>query len=266
MLVDGQPATGIPLDDRGLAYGDGLFESVYWDGRRAPLLDRHLERLAHGAARLGFVAPPAGIWREDLAALALPTTPAVIKLVLTRGSGPRGYRAPGAPVPRRIVSQHDLPALARRWQTEGTALRVCTTRLGSNPALAGLKHLNRLEQVLARSEWDDAAIGEGLMLDGRDEIIGGTMSNLCVMLDGVAQTPPVTTAGIAGVARAVLLERGLVVERRLPVQALPQVREAVLCNAVMGAVRVTRLADRALETGEWTRTVRAALGAAGLPC
>lgn len=266
MLVDGQPASGIPLDDRGFAYGDGLFETVYWDGQRAPLLDRHLERLTRGAARLGFGAPPPEAWHADLAALAPPAMPAVIKLVLTRGSEPRGYRAPRTPAPRRVVSRHAYPDQARRWQADGTALRVCATRLGSNPALAGLKHLNRLEQVLARSEWLDEAVGEGLMLDGRDDVIGGTMSNLCVMLDGVALTPPVTLAGIAGVARGVLLERGLVVERRLPVWALPQVREAVLCNAVCGAVRVTQLADRALESGSWTASVRAALRAEGLPC
>jgi 4-amino-4-deoxychorismate lyase len=129
----------------------------------------------------------------------------VLKVVLTRGIGGRGYRPPESPRPTRILSLHPRPDYPAAWSERGVAVTFCRTRLGENPILAGLKHLNRLEQVLARSEWRDPRIAEGLMQDGKGRVIGGTMSNLFLVSEGRLVTPRLDSCGVAGTVRALVL-------------------------------------------------------------
>jgi 4-amino-4-deoxychorismate lyase len=196
VLLDG--VTGERLDplDRGLQYGDGLFETIAWRHGRPRFVDHHLERLAAGCARLGIPRPPEARLVEEMAEAAGRDT-ATVKVIVTRGSGPRGYRPPVEARPRRIVAGFEAaPAAPGPWNA-----RLCTTRLGRNPALAGLKHLNRLEQVLARAEWEDAGVQEGLMLDDLGRVVCGTQSNLFAVERGRLLTPPVDECGVAGVMR-----------------------------------------------------------------
>ncbi|MGH8721334.1 MAG: aminotransferase class IV, partial [Burkholderiales bacterium] len=159
ILVNGQPGGTIDPLDRGLHYGDGLFETIAITGGRPRFLDWHLERLAAGERRLGFPETDRGVLTAEIAA-AVDGPQAVVKLLLTRGPGQRGYRPPRPAAPTRIVAGFPWPELPAEAAASGVRLGWCRTKFGRNPALAGLKHLNRLEQVLARAEWDDEAMDE----------------------------------------------------------------------------------------------------------
>ncbi|MEJ2590891.1 MAG: aminodeoxychorismate lyase [Candidatus Thiodiazotropha sp.] len=205
MLLNGLPADQIPLSDRGLQYGDGLFETLAVVDGIPRFWDRHMNRLARGETALGFPIIDKALLRREADEVCRSKTRGVLKIVLTRGSGGRGYRPPEPCEPRRILSLHDWPDYPERWYRDGIALRVCHMHLGRNRRLAGIKHLNRLEQVLARREWDDPEIAEGLMLDGRGNVISGTQSNLFLIDNGALSTPDLTYSGIAGIMREVII-------------------------------------------------------------
>ena len=139
-------------------------------GGRPRFIDWHFERLAEGARRLGFPAPDLDEIRSEIA-LASDAPREVVKLIVTRGTGERGYRPPRAPRPTRIVMTSAWPDWPASLWSAGVSVGWCRTRFGRNKALAGIKHLNRLEQVLARAEWEDGALDEGLMLDDRNHVI-----------------------------------------------------------------------------------------------
>lgn len=229
--------------DRGLAYGDGLFETLRVSAGRLPWWDAHLARLANGARRLGLPMPDTA-WLAGEASALLANAPAesVLKLVLTRGSGGRGYSAPDAPVPTVLLSAHALPApfdspLSLRW---------CETRLALQPRLAGLKHLNRLEQVLARAEWRDPAIHEGLMLDAGGRVTCATAANVFALVGGRWLTPALHEAGVAGIARGwVLANAPGAAEAELRPADIEAAEALFLCNAVRGILPVGRLGQHA---------------------
>ena len=206
-IVDGRDGEAVPASDRGLQYGDGLFETMAAADGRIALLEEHLERLSQGAARLGLPIPDMAVLRGEILGLLPGQGRAVIKLILTRGSGGRGYRQPAKIKTRRIVSLHPWPDYPASWARDGIAVRLCETRLASDPVLAGLKTLNRLHQVLARAEWDDPNIAEGLMMDADDQVVCGTMSNLFLVRSGALVTPDLERSGVAGGSQEQLLQR-----------------------------------------------------------
>lgn len=258
--IDGLAADTLPVTDRGLHYGDGLFETMPVVDARIPLLDMHLQRLKEGCARLGFAAPDEQVLRDELARAAAGQARAVLKLMVTRGGGGRGYRPPAAPEVRRILLRYPWPDYPERWRSEGVDLWICATRLGSNNLLAGLKHLNRLEQVLARNEWgENDRIQEGLMLDGEGTVIEGTMTNLfCSPAEGLLLTPDLSRAGVSGVMRRHLLQQAsqadIPVEvRRLTLEELLGQREVFVCNSIIGVWPVRRVGQREYSLGPLTR-------------
>ena len=160
-LVDGHADERIAALDRGLAYGDGLFESALVARGRAPLWSRHMARLASGCERLALPMPELNLLQAEVETTSAGLERAVVRITITRGSGPRGYAMPRDLQSTRIVSAFpalQMPAAAR---VHGVRVRFCDLRLAEQPRLAGIKHLNRLEQVLARAEWDNADIFEG---------------------------------------------------------------------------------------------------------
>ena len=250
VLVNGRETGAIDPMDRGLQYGDGLFETFAVQDGRARFFDWHVERLAEGAWRLAMPLPDVRVLRDEIAE-AWPRGRGVVKLVLTRGVGARGYQPPAGAQPTRIVSGHEWPARDSRLWSEGVRAGLCRTRLGRNAALAGIKHLNRLEQVLARAEWDDDAMDEGLMQDDRDRLIGGTMSNVFVFLSGRWLTPVLADCGVAGVMRRAFrgwaAEQGIaVMERDIAIADLAGVSAMLLTNSLIGAWPVRELAGGAL--------------------
>jgi 4-amino-4-deoxychorismate lyase len=163
--VNGRDADTVSVLERGLHYGDGLFETIACLAGRPRFLPQHLERLRNGCARLALPLADLSQVAREVEELAAGTPRAIIKLLLTRGVAPtRGYAPSGSGLATRITLRYAWPADDPLLAEEGVRVRIATLRLGENPALAGLKHCNRLEQVLARGEWTDPAISYSLML------------------------------------------------------------------------------------------------------
>lgn len=264
ILVNGIEADRISVGDRGLHYGDGLFETIaVADG--APIRwRRHLDRLADGCRRLGIPMPNAEDLEREAMHVCARAEKAVLKITVTRGSGGRGYKPPQNPVPTRIVALHPWPQYPALFANRGVKARICTTRLGANPQLAGIKHLNRLEQVLARREWDDPEIPEGLMLDGSGRVIEGTMSNLFLVRGGCVFTPELSESGVAGIVRGLVLEscRALDIPLKISDIKLHDVQQAdelFLTNSIIGLWPVIELEGRRYEAGPVARRLAAAI-------
>lgn len=271
-LVDGELTDAVPCHDRGLAYGDGLFETLALIEGLPRHLSRHLKRLADGASRLGIDAPSDARWMEDLARLVAACHPpprAVLKIILTRGSGGRGYLPPEPASPRRILQILPWPTPSPESGRLGI---ICKTRLAINPLLAGLKHLNRLEQVLAAREVAAAGAWEGLMFDTGDQLIEGTRSNVFIVVDGKIETPQLVGAGVSGVMHAILCERapawGIPVSHRVIDPARLELAEEIFfTNSLRGIESLHRLAIAGRERTFSTRladALRARLMAEGL--
>ncbi|MBV4485675.1 aminodeoxychorismate lyase [Pseudomonas sp. SWRI153] len=258
--VDGQPAHALSLKDRGLAYGDGLFETIAVRGGQPILLDRHLKRLAEGCSRLA-IAADIEVIRHELLAYGSAMGEGVLKLILTRGDGLRGY-APDPAAPGRRILQGNPPAAYPAVHGEhGIRLFPCNTRLSRQPLLAGLKHLNRLEQVLARAEWQDSEHAEGLMLDQAGRVIEGVFSNLFLVRDGVLMTPDLQRCGVAGVMRAELLfqAESLAIPIQIADISLEQLQwadEVFVCNSVYGIWPVRAYAALSWPVGPLTRKLQ----------
>jgi 4-amino-4-deoxychorismate lyase len=250
--------------DRGLTYGDGLFETLRVVGDVVPLWSRHVERLSASAARLRLPAPDTDAMLAEVRRLADGLDDAVARITFTAGLGPRGYARPGLVSPTTVIGVGPL-SLAPDGYRDGIALRLCDTRLGDQPLLAGMKHLNRLEQVLARSEWDDARWQEGLMADLQGRIVCATAANLFAVRDGRLVTPPVDRCGVAGVARAEILATGDVGIAPLSMQMLLEADEVFLTSAVRGILPVRAFAGRTWQPGPVTRHWQAHWCGIGLP-
>jgi 4-amino-4-deoxychorismate lyase len=249
LLINGELSTQISASDRGLLYGDGLFETIAVADSRPCLWERHYQRLEAGGSCLGIPIPASEILLQEIRQEIDSNQNGVIKLIITRGEGARGYAPSKNPTPNRIVQYSPWPDYPTELQTDGVRARVCSTRLGANRALAGIKHLNRLEQVMARSEWDDSEINEGIMLDARGQVIEGTMSNIFMLKDGVLHTPDLSECGVAGIMRGLVLdtaqEQGLDINiGHIPLSELLHADSVMLTNSLIGICPVKSLDER----------------------
>jgi 4-amino-4-deoxychorismate lyase len=252
VLIDGEALDRIPVGDRGLQYGDGLFETILIRDGMPCLWNRHMRRLALGAHRLGIPLPSLALLRREAARVSAELDLGVLKLIMTRGVGGRGYAPPFPAHPRRILLSYALPPGDDATAMRGVAIRYCDTPASVSSRLAGIKHLNRLDAVLARGEWNDPNIAEGLMSAEDGSLVGGTMTNLFVW-DGTAlATPSVDRCGIAGTVRAETLE--LAARAGIDCSVRPvmhsEIESAVglfLTNARIGVWPVTRIGDRVFD-------------------
>jgi len=247
--AESRAIAGIPVDDRSWLYGDGLFETIAIRSGKPRLLDWHLERLSAGCRRIGIAAPGADKLAESLeaslSATALDLEFALARLVVTAGRSERGYARAGATanVYAGVFSATPLDAPLYR---DGCRVRICSTRLARQPQLAGLKTLNRLEQVLARAEWHSPTVFEGLCFDTEDQLICGTMSNVFLVRGERLMTPDLSQSGVAGVMRRLVLEfaaeRGPIAEiAAIDHQTLAAADEVFICNSQFGVVPVTSI-------------------------
>jgi 4-amino-4-deoxychorismate lyase len=252
-LVNGAPSTAVDVFDRGLAYGDGLFETLAIRHGRPCCWGEHLDRVRRGAARLRLPIPSATQLRADVAQVATEIERGVLKMILTRGPATRGYRPPEAPRPTRICFANDaVPDAARPERTPEAAVMVCRARLGINPQLAGIKHLNRLEQVLASAELAASGVDEGLMLDAEGFLVSGTMSNLFILDRHGLHTPLIDRCGVEGTARSLVLSTARAMDvpvqsRRLTLNELFSARAAFLTNAIFGIWPIRRVGRHSLD-------------------
>lgn len=246
-------------EGRGPAYGDGVFETMRVTGGCVPWWPGHVARMVLGAERLRITLPSTGALETALNDGLRGHREGVLKLMVTRGTGGRGYGVlPTAPpVWWLMPSSSPLPS-----RPGGLHLRWCDTRLAQQPLLAGIKHCNRLEQVLARAEWTTPDIDEGLMRDTAGDVVAATAANLFVLRDGRWWTPPVDRCGIAGVCRSWALRDLGAGERRLGVKDVETADAVILTNAVRGILPVARLGERVWSSHPMVAAARRRLAAA----
>ena len=256
--INGQLQTLLPVSDRGLVYGDGIFETIACINQKLHLWFRHWQRLQQGAKQLLLELPEQQTllnWIEQ--ALAERSNPplAVVKIIITRGSGGRGYKSPEQPQPRTIITIHPWPEHNDNDYQQGISVMLCRTCLAPQPALAGIKHLNRLEQVLAAQELSANNCREGLMLEcapaGNDKtakkiVIEGVSSNLFFVTRGQLFTPEIIYSGVNGTIRSELLERVQVLgiplaTGRYELQEVLNADEVFFSNSIFGILPVGRI-------------------------
>lgn len=259
--INGEACDRVAFTDRGMQYGDGVFETLAAADGETLLWERHYARLARGCTRLQIPCPPAALLAAEVAAVARGHARAVVKVIVTRGNGARGYRPmPGTPT--RIVSAWPWPQFPAAHWREGIRLFHCRTTLAIQPLLADIKHLNRLEQVLARAEWGDT-YAEGLVADTEGSVIAGTMTNLFVIADdGGLVTPALGRCGVRGIMRGCVLETAAalgmpVKEVALNWDAVARAAGMFVTNSVVGLWPVAEFNGRRYSIHETYQTLQA---------
>ena len=257
-LLNGKPSDTIKVDDRGLAYGDGLFETIEISQGKLLYWQRHMDRLILGCQRLSIATPNCTQLLEEAMKLLSEQHEGVLKVIITRGGGGRGYRFPEPMTPTRLLTVHPKADFPDRYKTEGISLVLCKSRLGLNPQFAGLKHLNRLEQVMARSEFDASTAQEGLMQDYEGFPVEGVMSNLFWFSEGKLFTPDLSLCGVAGVIRSIILE--LAERNKIPCQEgrftmaqLWAADELFMTNSLIGIWPVRQISEQPFLVGNMTQ-------------
>lgn len=263
-LVNGNASQTIQIADRGFQYGDGLFETIEIINQQPVFLRQHWQRLQTGCRKLLIPIPDIHQLLSEIKAVCMSAPVsgrAVLKLILTRGAGGRGYRLPDNATATRVLSLHPFPDYPESYQQDGVCARICETRLGLSPALAGVKHLNRLEQVLARAEWSDASIQEGIMLDANEHVIEGTMTNLFYYKKKQLFTALLDQSGVAGVMRACVMalcsaHQQPVIEQRYGLSDLLSADEVFLSNAIIGIWPVKQIGGHAFPVGPFSQQLQ----------
>lgn len=263
ILINGESRNHVEISDRGFQYGDGLFETIEIRDKQAVFLGRHFERLESGCYRLHIPFPGVELLRREIDALCQhwPSARAVLKIMITRGSGGRGYRPPEPAHPTRVLSLHPYPDYPDSYSEQGIAARFCATRLGLNPVLAGIKHMNRLEQVIARTEWNDPDIQEGVMLDINDHIIEGTMTNLFYIKNKILYTAALTQTGVAGIMRGLIMKLAAdhdvpVIEHAFGKDELLSADGALVCNSIIGIWPIKQIETTNFSIPPLTRNIQ----------
>jgi len=244
MLINGSEKNSVDVRDRGLQYGDGIFETIAYKNGRLQLWDEHMQRMQESAKRLSLAITDESYWREDIEKLNL-SADAVIKLTLTRGVSGRGYAYKNNDKTSRITAVYDWPDYAES-NSHGITTCLCETPVSVNSALAGIKHLNRLDNVLARNEWSDEHITEGFMFDHNLHVIEGTMSNVFCVLDDEIYTPSLQNSGVAGVMRQHVMK--LAEQSNIPVNVIDiseqnflHMDSVFITNSLIGIWPVTKI-------------------------
>ena len=254
IAINGELNKQVSPLDRGFAYGDGVFESCRIIQAKIPLWKLHAQRLIASCETL-LIPISISVVNDYLAQLMRLISEhdledAIVKIIVTRGTGGRGYRLPDQINPTICIGIFPAILYPESYSSAGVSVRICSLRLGCNPVLAGLKHLNRLEHILARAEWNDEEFAEGLLFDTNNNLIEATVSNVFIVQNGELFTPEVIDAGVAGVMRRLVIEElavqiGLeVCVKKLSREDLWSANEIFLCNSVFGIWPVINVFDQ----------------------
>jgi 4-amino-4-deoxychorismate lyase len=257
--VNGVEDATISYLDRGLHFGDGLFETIACRQGAPRFLPLHLERLALGCARLRFPAPDLQALGAEIQMLAQGVDRAIIKAILTRGVAvARGYGISGTEKATHITIRYPWPSEDPSAMHQGVQVGTLTLRLSESPLLAGLKHCNRLEQILARAECSERSLVEGILFSTSGKLVSGTMSNLFLVHGSAIRTPLLDRCGVTGVMRRVVMREAA--RAGIPVQEcdlseadLRNADELFLTNARIGIWPVRSLDERPMTPGPMTR-------------
>ena len=258
VLVNGIFTDSVKANDRGLMYGDGVFRTLRVERGVPRYWDRHYLKLNSDCAALGITCPSAALLENELNLAAEKTPDCVAKIVVTRGPGERGFLPEAAAEPTRIILTSPMPD---RVKHDEIRAYLCKLRLSRQPALAGIKHLNRLENILARMEWRDPDIAEGILLDAEGNVIEGTMSSLFLYRERGLVAPDLSFCGVGGVQRERVLEyareKGIPVEiKPFGIDFLKQADEVFLVNSVIGLWQVVSLENASWQKGAFCEALR----------
>jgi 4-amino-4-deoxychorismate lyase len=247
-MVNGVYADSVSVHDRGLAYGDGLFETIAVRNGEPLLLAEHMKRLLHGCRRLRMPEPETVQLQQEIAQICQRKT-GVLKIILTRGSSARGYAVATHLQTNRILLFSDWNPYPQEYYQLGIYVEICRTRLSARPELAGIKHLNRLENVLAAQELNPLTTQEGIMLDGEDRVIEGIRSNIFMVMDNQLHTPSLQRCGVEGIMRDHILglarDGGIKTSvRDISLEELQQADEVFVCNSLIGVWCITQLGNK----------------------
>lgn len=247
--VNGQQKTDISVTERGLAYGDGLFTTAKIVNGQIILLDKHIERLTLGCQKLKLSLPLMVNLTEQLQSIAKAYPLAVLKVMITAGSGGRGYSRIGISdnASNVIIMVSDFPSHYPVLAQQGINLGDSQQHISISPMLAGLKHLNRLEQVLLKAELDDRCEDDLIVTNCQDEVIEVTSSNVFYWLDGQLCTPDLSTSGVDGIIRqAILAKNPQINVCHTKLAELKQAQAIFICNSLMGIIPVKTYNNRIL--------------------
>jgi len=256
-LVNGRFEGALTPFDRGFAYGDGVFRTLVLQLGVPHCWLHHYRKLEEDCNALRIVCPAKETLRGDIASLVHETDEhiqAIIKIIITRGESTRGYALPPLAQPTRIVAKIPMPQYSETNFDQGITLHLCQTRLARQPKLAGVKHLNRLENVLARMEWVDPHITDGLMLDEGGDVIECISGNVFARFGDQLATPDLSQCGVAGVTRARIMGLAPILGyelevRHLRLSELMDADEVIVCNSLYGAWQVRHLANHTWQPG-----------------
>ncbi len=238
-LINGKFIDELAAHDRGLHYGDGLFETITVENMQLLCWDEHLKRLERGCIKLNIAVPDKNLLKNEVSALINTESQGVIKIIISRGQGGRGYKILENIAPTRIISLYPWSYQYDQNSSSGVKTRICKYRYAKNPFLAGIKHLNRLEQILARSEWNDNSIAEGIVMDSENYIIEGTMSNIFCIIGKTLYTPDLSACGIEGIVRGKIIELASNLKfnveiKKMSLGFLMNAEEIFMCNSIIG--------------------------------
>lgn len=260
---NGSEVDAVSINDRGLQYADGLFETIALRGGRARLWDLHSERMQTSCRRLGIHLPADSAMlsalNDAVDATGNSNQDALLKIIITRGEGDRGYAPPLDAIPTILFGVFNSTEFPNERYQKGIAVRFCNSRLSSQPQTAGIKLLSRLDQVLARGEWQDSGIAEGLMLDQSGFVVCGTMSNLFIVRDGRLLTPEIILCGVSGVMRQHILALAENNDMpwsadRISPESVLEADEIFMCNSQYGIWPVSRCGKKRI--ADWPLTSR----------
>jgi len=257
-LVNGEISTLVTTSNRGLNYGDGLFETLLVQNGRPRRWQAHMDRLGVGCERLGLSMPPQSILLREVQTVCAGLVDAVAKIVITRGGDQRGYTPTEDARSVRIVSAHRFPAGVANLARKGVRARICDLRLAIQPALGGMKHLNRLEQVLASAELRGSDVEEGILLDSEDYVVCAVSANIFLVMDDRLLTPRLDRCSVRGVLRGHILANfsARCEQRRITLDMLHEADEVFITNTVKGIVPVTAIDDHQFNIGLVTRELQ----------
>ena len=247
-LVNGQLQDSLAVSDRGLQYGDGVWETVLISFGYTILLEKHLSRLQKGCEALNLQGLDVSLLRHEIRYFTQNSDNRILKIIITRGSGGRGYSSHGLCSPTRILSLHDIPSDIYHYRDNGICIQYCKTQLSRNPQLSGFKHLNRLEQVLARNELRDK-YKEGIVCDTDNNVIEGTMSNIFIIRNNTVITPLLDQSGIKGVMRAYIIsllgkKNIRLIEKQVSIDDIQSADALFFSNSVIGLWPVNKIYDK----------------------
>lgn len=237
VIINGRHGDSLSSLDRGLLYGDGVFETIAIKQGQPQYWEEHLQRLHLGCATLGLSSPDDVLLKNETQQLTGTDERCVIKIIITRGAGGRGYKPPRQS-PTRVIQKFPWPQFPADYTASGIDVTLCDFKLTQQTRLAQIKHLNRLEQILARSEWDDE-YQEGLVCDLDGHIIEATSSNVFFEVDNGLITPDLKRCGVAGVLRAQVIKycnnKGIELSvRDFGLDDVGAIQAMFLCNSIIG--------------------------------